>query len=335
MRDRILLPLLAIAAAIAFTHTASAQRLDSGVVYVCLFMHNEDNILGMGGIDSPTAQNRYLQNRAALVNFIRMLNSNGSAFNWQPEWTFLLGALRWDTGSVTASTNGKNIVRWIKEDMGLEVDPHSHENGGYNYADVAHLIDSLGVTPTSVIGGHVWDPDDPNFQHWERFRDSLQGEKYPWSKWYGELLIGSGTPNHVNDPEPSGLWRPADPQHYWEDSPMGNVYAVGQYTGDVEGARALVDLYKTGQVSPDSILTVTISSSQGRLPAETASFEQDVVLPLLEMEQRGEVRIVTFTELLEIFRTRYGNAAHLYNAPGSSSSGVAHWTLFPGVLDLY
>ncbi|KXK55039.1 MAG: peptidase S8/S53 subtilisin kexin sedolisin [Chlorobi bacterium OLB7] len=290
----------------------------NGVVYVCLFMHNEDNLLR--DLTSQVSQERYVQNRAALVEFCRMIQRNGVAFNWEPEWLFLEAALKWETPELMAQTNGKNIVRFIKEDMGISVDPHSHEQKGYNYADVACLIDSLGVKPTTVIGGHVWDPESPNFQEWDRFRQPLRGSKYPWYVWPGNILIGSGTPNHVNDPSPSGVWRPKDRYNYFVDDPNANVYAVGQYASTVEGVRQLVDLYKNGAISSDKILTATFSTGQGRLPGETKPFEDTVVKPLLEMQARGEVKIVTFVELIRLFEEEYGGAGHIYNAPSGTSS---------------
>ena len=32
---------------------------------------------------------------------------------------------------------GKNLLRFLKEDRGVVIDPHSHEHRGYNYTDVA------------------------------------------------------------------------------------------------------------------------------------------------------------------------------------------------------
>lgn len=290
----------------------------NGVVYVCLFMHNEDNLLR--DLTSQTSQQRYIQNRAALVEFCKMIQRNGVAFNWEPEWLFLEAALQWETPELMAQTNGKNIVRFIKEDMGISIDPHSHEQKGYNYADVACLIDSLGVEPTTVIGGHVWDPESPNFQEWDRFRQPLRGSKYPWYVWPGNILIGSGTPNHINDPSPAGIWRPKDRYNYFVDDPNANVYAVGQYASTVDGVRQLVNLYKNGTIAPDNILTATFSTGQGRLPGETAPFEDTVVKPLLEMQARGEIKIVTFVELLRIFKEEYGGVGHIYNTPLQTSS---------------
>lgn len=46
---------------------------------------------------------------------------------------------------MTATTGGRNFLVVLRDDYGVAIDPHSHENGGYNYADVAWLLDDLGV----------------------------------------------------------------------------------------------------------------------------------------------------------------------------------------------
>ena len=116
-----------------------------------------------------------------------------------------------------ATTGGINVLRHLRDTLGVRIDPHSHEGGGYNYSDVASLLDRLGVGGSTVIGGHIWDPSLPQFQQWDRFRGPVAGQRYPSAVWRGDILMGSGTPNHVNDPIVSGVWRPRDRSRYFED----------------------------------------------------------------------------------------------------------------------
>jgi len=288
--------------------TASARLISSspatGIVYVTLAMHNEDNF--------PASQQIYLTSRANLIEFGKMLQRNKTPFNWESDWRFLNGVLQWDTPAVTASTNGKNIVRYLKEDLGLSVDPHSHENQGYNYTDVAHLIDSLDVTPTNVVGGHIWDPNEQLYQNWERFKQPLKGSRFPWAQWKGDILMGSATGLHRNDPEPSGVWRPKGKYEFWIDDPSSSMHAVGQYQRTLAGVQALVNLYKTGTIAPDKILTATIVIGQPNLNAQyTADYEANTLKPLLEMQSRGEIKLVTFDQLLEEWKTKYNSVPHL------------------------
>ena len=103
----------------------------------------------------------------------------GVPWSLQPDWKILQAALLYEDSALMQTTNDKNFLRYLKEDLGVVIDPHSHEGGGYNYTDVAHLLDSLGVGSTTVIGGHVWDPSLPQFQEWDRFRVPVPGEHYP------------------------------------------------------------------------------------------------------------------------------------------------------------
>jgi hypothetical protein len=305
--------------------TASARLISStppatGVVYVTLAMHNEDNF--------PPNQQVYLTSRNNLIEFGKMLQRHNVPFNWESDWRFLNGVLQWDTPAVTASTNGKNIVRYLKEDLGISIDPHSHENNGYNYADVAHLIDSLGVQPTHVVGGHIWDPNERLYQNWERFKQPLKGNRFPWSQWKGDILMGSATGLHRNDPEPSGVWRPKGKYDFWSDDPASTVHGIGQHQGSVAGIQDLVNLYKTGAVTPEKILTATIVSGQALLNAPYISnYETTTLKPLLEMQDRGEIKIVTFGQLLDEWKAKYNSVPHVRLGPATgvneNTSGVS------------
>lgn len=305
--------LSAIMLAVLMAYQYLPAQPEQGVVHVMLFMHNEDSALG--DLEAPGTRDRYAQLRNGLVDFINMLHGYNLPFCWQSDWKFLQGVIKFETPALMTNTNNKNLVRWMSEDMGVSVDPHSHEHYGYNYADVAHLMDSLGVTPTAVIGGHIYDPYSDKFQNWERFRTPLQGSKYPWAWWRGSILMGSGTPSHTYDPAPSGVWRPKNAYDYWSDDPEGDIVCVGQYTGSVAGVSELVNLYKTGAIAADKMLTASIYKGQSFPPGNVAAYQDSVVKPLLEMQQRGEVKIVDFVEAVEIWKNEYGASAFVYNAP--------------------
>lgn len=311
--------------------TASARIIppETGIVYVCLFMHNEDPYHAhYPDFELDENQTAYVDSRNALLSFCEMLNSYNVPFNWQTDWNFLYGVFKWDTPYVTTNTSGKNIVRYIYEDLNITVDPHSHENWGHNYTDVAHLIDSLGVPPTAVIGGHVWDPNDSHYQNWERFQQPLRGQKYRHVYWKGDILMGHATAQHVNDPEPSGVWNPQGKFSFFNHDPAGTVSAVGQYESSVKGVRELIDLYKNGTVAPSQILTTTIGNNQFQLEnGYNGWYEQNIILPLLDMQNQGDIQIVTFKELIDIWKTQYNSDPHIFNAP--SGTNVTQTSGFP------
>ncbi|MBM3293400.1 MAG: hypothetical protein FJY82_02625 [Candidatus Aminicenantes bacterium] len=293
------------------------QLLDRGVVYVCLFMHNED-------YDHPRYPNftqmmnklAFIESRNNLIEFCKMLSRNKVPFNWETDWNFLYGVLRWDRGAVAANTAGKNVVRYIHENLGVSVDPHSHEKYGHNYSDVAFLIELAGVGPTNVVGGHIWDPADPGYQNWERFKSPLRGLRFPLALWKGDILMGQGTSLHVNDPSPSGVWKPKGKYEYWIHDPSGTVLAVGQYRWGVQGVIDLMNLYRDGAIPAGKILTSSIGVGQFALnSAFTADFEKTILKPLLDLRAKGEIKIVTFGQLICDWETIYGSVPHIYNPP--------------------
>lgn len=297
-----------IVAIVTLSCTSFAEK---GKVYVVLFMHNEDQTFG--DIEDPGVRASYLRHRQKLKEMSEYLNANGVSFAWQSEWKFLELALMYENADLMAETNGKNIVRWMHEDMGIAVDAHSHENHGYNYADVACLLDSLGVEPTRIIGGHIWDPYISSYADWERFRQPLQGSAFPHFLWEADVLMGSGTPNHTYDPAPSGIWRPADKYHFWEDDPEGGVLCVGQYTGDLAGVEELVRLRQSGTLEESDILTCCIHTPQGFPPDFMEDFSQNLIEPLLAMRDAGDIELVDFSELITIWEGEFSGRSHLYN----------------------
>ena len=282
-------------------------------VYVVLFTHIEDNTPS-GALDTAANRTMYLRWRTRLITMAELAQSYGMTWVFQPDWKFLEAAQTYENASVMSTTGGKNILRYLRAEFDVVIDPHSHENGGYNYTDVAHLLEGLGVGGSTVIGGHIWDPSLPQFAHWERFRVPVSGERYPSALWRGDILMGSGTPNHANDPIVSGVWRPKGPWSYWEDSPSGNITSVGAFKKDVDGISELAARYTSGQSAPTCMLTSTyhikptmISSSRG-----LNTLEQDVLLPLSLLQGSGKIEVTDFTTLVTTWKSRFGGQACIY-----------------------
>lgn len=292
------------------TPTASACRPP---IYTVIFTHIEDTT-PTGTLGTAQAHTNYLLWRDRLIQMANLTRRYNMSWVLQPDWKFLEAARLYEDAATMASTGGVNLLRYLRDHLGVVIDPHSHEGGGYNYPDVAYLLEQLGVGGSTVIGGHVWDPALPQFAHWERFRVPVAGEKYPSALWRGELLMGSGTPGHTNDPIVSGMWRPKDPNNYFVDDPLANISAVGAYKGDIAGITTLRSLYETGRFDATCMLTntihvfpSTISSAEG-----LASVERDVVLPLQSLRDSGHVEITNFTALAATWKSRFGGKACLY-----------------------
>jgi hypothetical protein len=232
----------------------------------------------------------------------------------QPDWKFLEAARLYEDAATMASTGGQNVLRYLRENLGVIIDPHSHENGGYNYTDVAHLLELLGVGGSTVIGGHIWDPALPQFAHWERFRAPVAGMRYPSASWRGDILMGSGTPNHTNDPIVSGVWRPKEPYSYFVDDPAGNIAAVGAYKGDIAGIATLRALYDSGQADASCMLTNTLHLTPTMIgsAANLTALERDVLEPLQSLRAGAQVEITDFTSLVTTWKSRYAGKACLH-----------------------
>lgn len=305
--------LLPAACALALVPPAAATP-----VRVVLMTHIEDNTPA-GTPWTVPYRNSYMNHRRALIDMAELCDSLGVKWTLQPDWRLLEAALVYEDSATRATTGGKNFLRRLAEDLGVAIDPHSHENGGRNYTDVAHLLDSLGVGGSTVIGGHIWDPALPEFQEWDRFRRPVRGQRYPNAWWRGDILIGAGTPNHVNDPKVSGVWRPRDRDHYFTHAADSNVVAVGSYGRLMSDVGELIGLYRDGTVPANRMLTFTTNLRPAVLlaPGGLASLVDTVFTPMLAWRDSGLVELTDFTTLVADWQSLYGGEGWYYDAAGT------------------
>ena len=297
MKQIVMLALSAIAACDGKTSSPTTPE----PVHVVLFTHVED-AMPTGRVGTTENRASYDDLRGRLIDLATHAREIDLPWVLQPDWKLLEAALAYDDG-LFLELDG----------LGATIDPHSHENGGYNYTDVAYLLEQLGVGGSTVIGGHIWDPSLPQFQEWDRFRGEVTGMKYPQATWRGDILIGAGTPNHVNDPLVSGVWRPRDRDHYFEDDPAGNIYSIGAWHDEVDGVRELVELSASGAL-PDAFLTAAWNISPSMLmgPGGVASVAETVLAPIAAMRDEGTVVVSNFTSLVDTWRTERDGTAYLY-----------------------
>lgn len=282
-------------------------------VYVTLFTHIEDNTPA-GLLTSPATRTQYITLRTRLLETAALMRRYNVRWTVQPDWKYLVAALQYEDATLRATTGGLNVFRYLRDSANTAIDAHSHENGGYNYPDVAYLLDSLGVGGTTVIGGHIWDPALPQFQQWDRFRVPVRGQQFPAALWRGDLLIGSGTPNHVNDPVISGIWRPKDRNNYFDDDPAGNIAAVGAWRTNAAGVSELVARYRSGQTPATCMLTsgMNINPTTLLAPNGLSDVENTIVKPLGVMRDSGQVKFTDFTTLATTWKTEFGARACTY-----------------------
>ena len=243
-------------------------RAAAPTLYLTIVMHNEEP-----NIRQPDYLNRdfYLQNREALRQLCLTIKKKGATFNFQSDWNFLQAAAKYDAGEVIAGTGGKNIVKWMVDDLGFEADPHAHATK-YNCADVAYLHTLLGVEPSKVVGGFIWAPVES--ADWEQFRAPIKGWKYPDYTWMAETLWGAATFLHKGkDDQSFGIWRPKDKANFLVEDPAQRLNNIGNgcYTSvsskgaDIAGILRFVQAAARGGVSPGGYYTANVFISQGRL----------------------------------------------------------------------
>ena len=103
---------------------------NAGHVYQSFVTHNEEN-------EPYNNYSYYILRRGIIVQLANYVVQNNARWNFQSDWKFLQAVINFDTGNVVSNTNGKNLIKWLTEDMGIECDPHAHETQ-HNYADVAY-----------------------------------------------------------------------------------------------------------------------------------------------------------------------------------------------------
>jgi len=287
-------------------------------VYVSIVSHNEEDDGRYGSLDTKEG---YLEFRENLLRFAHMLKRYNASYNWQSEMRFLRAVEKFDKGDILNSTNGKNIVRYLKEDLGFEIDPHCHEVGYiegevYNYADVAYMLERLGVKPSKVVGGFCYWP--PELSVLEKFREPLKAQIYNYT-WKAEILWGAATLGHSGpDDFSSGIWKPKDKYHFAEHDENSSLICVG--TGslfDNTGSwiKNLVSKIKRGEVPEGKIYTATLVMTEYEFKqggdALFARWE-NTIRELSEYAARGEIRWVGLSELIEVWREKYNSEPNRY-----------------------
>ena len=278
-------------------------------VYLTFTTHNED-------AEPYNNFNYYRTRRNFIVQLADSIVAKGAKWNFQSDWRFLLAVKNFDTGSVVLNTNGKNIIKWLIEDRGIDCDPHSHESSLYNYADVAYLHSQLGITPSNVVGGFLYDTVI-NGNNWENLENGLYGRYYTSYFWQPDILWGGGTPNHVNDPQNFGVWKPQSMANYYTHDTskhltlIGNgcnnkIYDTSVVTTSVQRIRNLVNAI-TYNAFPDSgFYTATVHTQIGSLNASQILKVVQFIDSVKSMVTAGEVIWKNLDDIFEIWNTEYG-----------------------------
>ena len=279
-------------------------------IYVSIVTHNEEPLSGLYP-DFVADEAAFWQHRAKVVEFARMLCEEGVEYNYQSDWNFLLAAAMYDTGTV--STNDKNFLRFLKDDLGFGIDPHAHESS-YNMADVAYLIDSLGVETSNIAGGFLCFP--PTSSKLEYLRDTLHGWEYEFD-WQAELLWGGATMLHQNEDSfwVSGVWKPQDNFHFLSHDNQAPLPYIGGFKPRWEGLDSLLSRQAAGELNEGQIYTQTIMITQINLVSNPGSVDQyrQKIIDYAPYTDSGLIQWVQLGEVIDIWHAEYGSRPALYS----------------------
>lgn len=296
--------------------TALVAHAQTPKLYVSIVSHNEDNI----GYNTSSS---YLNGRNALKTFGTAVKAKNAKWNFGSDYKMLKAALKWDTGSVITSTSGKNIVKYLKEDQGIDVDPHSHESK-YNYGTIAWLITQLGVTPSKVMSGFLWNSAQ-NGHWWYDYQSSCVSDSIPSYTWYPESLWGAGSPSHVSDPEYWGLWKPKDVAGFTTHQSSNNLVFVGQgckiKVDDTSQVMVAVNRIKdaiqkiqSGIAPSSGIYYTSIFFSEGDLPKTGVITKLSTIIDSLNIYvSQGKLEWKSITEVVNFWKTTYANQPFMKN----------------------
>jgi len=328
---------------------AKAAAPDAGItpIYVSVGAHLENKLpvpCGNPGCDTH-CKDAYLKLRGNVVDYAKLMQRYGVSYNVQTNWHMIeLENACTDDAIRKSTTNGKHVLVYLVEDLGVMIDPHAHENQterydtSYNYADIMQLIADQGIPAEtlSVVGGCIVGSD----YQWDQFAGGYQGNHYPQTRWTPEAFTFAAVHDHnpVGEDFTSGVWRPS--AFDWE--PAAGRQGPGFYTHDPNGAYAMIGSgnlhhcaggYRMGDfwVASDyiEVLASHIASGKapgGRMYTATVAMNQRhfkdpaTYMPMLEMQlealkplvESGQVIYAHFQEIPDIWASRYDSQPNLY-----------------------
>ncbi len=282
------------------TSEAVAVKQPAEPVYVSVVLHYEETFV---------QDARYFaRQREDLIELAEYLAGEGIVLNLGPDWAFMEAVDSFETDAMRSRTMGKSILPYLHEELGHEIDPHAHEHG-WNYADVAFLIEQQGVSPSRIASGLIVAP--PRQSVYEQFLEPIEASRFPGYTWQAEWLWGDATGGHVNDTPAAGIWRPRDREHFYEHDDDGPIPVIGKYTSDIGGVYDLIDKAGSGQVEGGHMLTAAIFIGQGNVSEMLEELKEH--LPQLRAyEAAGKLRFVSLRAAGEIWLAEYGGEGFLY-----------------------
>lgn len=312
-------------------------------IYVTFFSHNEDETYWLRLLQDPQ---EYLTYRSDLIAKIKLLRRYHAILNWETGYVVLRAMKKYETGDLLKATNGKNVLRWMVEDMGMKVDPHGHL-AQYNYADLAYLIGGMGVRPSSVLGGFELFrcgqvPGTVVQTDWRRSLEiggngAIRGRYYPQCSWRPAILGQPGMIGHVFEEFSSGVWRPQEGGDFLVHQPSGRFICIGQgyphnaamvsppgpgnlhYTA-IDYIRELADKIRSGQAPAGRIYTCSLHMIDNP-PGSPWAVVEKTLNSLQDLVRSGRVVYQDYESVARLWRVRYHEQPNRY--------GIENFSIYP------
>ncbi len=271
-------------------------------VHVSIVLHFEENFIQ----SAPY----FLRKRAELLTLATFLYDNDIKLNLQPDWAFMQAINDFENDKMRLSTDNKNILRYLSENLNHEIDPHAHEHG-YNYADVAYMIQDLGVTPSTIVGGLIVDPVEDSKYNYLLAPISAQHFDYVWqAKW----LWGGGTSGHVNDTYAAGVWRPKSANAFYENDDNAPIACIGRYINTVEGLYELIEKAQNGETQEGRMLTASIFIGQGKMVEMQEQLSTELAT-MRTYEANEQLKFASLSQVTQIWLNQYEGKGYLFIQP--------------------
>lgn len=300
-----------------------------GKIFIYLNSHNEDNI---GYLNLIGGYNNYINTRAALVQLATLTKTRGAKQNWGSDHVALRAIAQYDTGTTIINTSGKNLCRWMSEEMGVECDPHSHEST-YNYGDDAYFMNQLGVTPSGNISGFLFGQLQ-NGNNWEDYEDGIQGDSFPAYTWYPKVLWGGGSPNHLDDLNYYGCYKPKSMAEVNVHDATKHLTLVG--TGctikcddtstiiyNMSVIHRLLDAVDNGTLPANGIYTQEIMMNEGKMKqAYFIPFITQMIDSVNVLVAQGKLQWAHLSEIHDYWKSTYDSVPFIVDCNYNTVIGL-------------
>jgi hypothetical protein len=328
----------------------SAAGIHAAPVQYTVAVHSEEPSVpdtpNFSSLSTPKAT--YVHWRDAILGFAGVAHEYEVKWSFQSDWNFLEGIRRFEVPgrpgfdstlllTATDGTSGLNLLQYLAHEYGVELDPHSHENG-VNYADVDWLIRvGLNAPSSGVVGGHINDPSDTlRYQDWPKFiadPRGLEASQHPGHFWRPTLLMGGGTSGHENEYHVSGLWHPADADHYYTNAPDPSsqpLVSCGQWFNDLHEHWKLIRRVNTGALPGSNRLYTCGIVLNHRDMANDANYTETkarAVLATVKAWQDAElIENRYFEELIPLWQgTPYSSTPNIHLLPDDMVQFSLNW----------